>query len=1093
MQNLDGQLVLSPTDLTKHLACRHVTSLDLEAVRGNRAKPVVDDDELQLIFAKGLAHERDYLDYLKSQGQSIVEIPTKFDADSRREAERLTVDAMKSGADVVYQATFFDGMWGGQADFLLRVERPSNLGDWSYEVADTKLARRLKVPALLQMSIYADRLSLLQGVEPSRIYVVTGDKRTHDWRLVDVSSYTHRARARLRNFVDRPSGTEPVQVQHCGQCRWISVCAAQWRATDDLHLVAFMRNDHRELLRQHGIATLAQLGTSTPDSLPPQIGRASRERMVEQATEQLKERASGAPSYLLLPPEQLVGLQRLPAPDPGDLYLDFEGDPFAEDGTGREYLAGLGDRDGGFHPLWAHSLEAERQLTANLVDRLLGQWQQHPGMHVYHYAPYEVTALKRLTSRHGVRESELDQLLRGERFVDLYAVVRQGMRISKSSYSIKKMEAFYWAGERNQNEDVADALSSVIAYERWIVERDDSILRDIEDYNRDDVRSTHDLHAWLEERRDELAELHGPLTRPEDVPLPEEVISDEERRELELAANLQDAGHQLVADLVQWHRREARPSWWEFFRPSTLLEEEYEYDSSVLGPLSDPEFVDKVKRSQVWKYTFPPQETRIRAGQAVYDAKDQASGGSVVELDAAAGFVLVKKMGDPLRARGFGPQGPVRTDSLRESIAASGQSWLAGSPHPLVSSLLECHVPHGLPARADEKAQDAVVRVGRELRDSVLAVQGPPGSGKTRTGGELIRQLLDDGKRVGITAPSHAVIGNLLRAVGRSGVQKCNEDEHCGVDVIVAADSNPDVRAMLDSGAVSLAAGTAWLWAHESMHDAVDVLVVDEAGQFSLANAVAIAPSASSMVLLGDPQQLAQPSQAQHPEGAEVSALQHVLGEHDTIPPDRGIFLDLTYRMHPDITAFVSEMSYDGRLESAPERDRHEILGDGELSGSGLRFVTVAHTANAARSTEEAERVEQLWNGLVGGTFVGHDGNRTALTAADVMVVAPFNSQVGEIQRRLPADARVGTVDKFQGQQAPVVIYSMTSSSADDAPRGVEFLYDLHRFNVALSRAKALAVVVCSETLLDAPVNSPEQLRRVNALCRFAEQAEPAR
>ena len=326
--------------------------------------------------------------------------------------------------------------------------------------------------------------------------------------------------------------------------------------------------------------------------------------------------------------------------------------------------------------------------------------------------------------------------------------------------------------------------------------------------------------------------------------------------------------------------------------------------------------------------------------------------------------------------------------------------------------------------------------------------------------------------------------------MGRPGVQKCNDDEHCGVDGIVAVDKNPDVRAMLDSGEASLAAGTAWLWAHESMRDAVDVLVVDEAGQFSLANAVAIAPSASSMVLLGDPQQLAQPSQAQHPEGAGVSALEHLLEGHDTIPDDRGIFLDLTYRMHPEITAFVSEMSYDGRLVSAPDRDRHEILGDGQLSGSGLRLVTVEHTANAARSVEEAERVERLCGkGSSGKPFVDHEGNHKPLTPADVMVVAPSIAKLERSWRRLPDGARVGTVDKFQGQQAPVVIYSMTSSSADDAPRGVEFLYDLHRFNVALSRAKALAVVVCSETLLDAPVNTPEQLRRVNALCRFAESA----
>ena len=1089
MQRLGGQLALSPTDLTKHLACRHLTTLDLAVVGGTRTKPVADDDELQLIFQKGLEHERDYLEFLRSEGRSVVEIPTRFDAEGRSLAEEQTVEAMKSGVDVVYQGTFFDGMWGGQADFLLRVERPSNFGNWSYEVADTKLARRLKVAALLQMSIYADRLAQLQGIQPDRIYVVTGDNETHEWRLVDVSSYTHRARSRLRDFVENPIDTEPVRVAHCGQCRWISSCSVLWQKTDDLNLVAFMRNDHRALLRQHGISTLKELGQRSAAELPPQIGLASRERMVQQAAEQAKERATGQPSYLLLPPEERVGLQRLPAPDVGDLYLDFEGDPFAEDGRGREYLAGLGDMQGQFTPIWAHSIDEERQLTIDLVDRLLAQWHRHSGMHVYHYAPYEVTALKRLTSRHGVRESELDRLLRGERFVDLYSVVRQGMRVSKSSYSIKKMEAFYWAGERNQNEEVADALSSVIAYERWLVEPDQAILDQIEAYNRDDVRSTRDLHAWLEARRTELAVQHGPLTRPEDVPIPEEVISDLERAELALASNLQMAGYQLVADLVQWHRRENRPAWWEFFRLEELLEEEYEYDGSALGPLSAPQEVGKEKQSRLWRYEFSPQDTKVKLGKTVHDAQDHESAGTVVELEPTAGYIVVKRKDDPKRSRGFGPPGPVGTEVLSKSIATSAQALLDGHPHPLVLSMLERRVPEGLVNRGGGNAQAAVVGVGRGLNGTVLAVQGPPGSGKSRSGAELIRQLLDDGKRVGITAPSHAVIGNLLRAVGRPGVQKCGVDEHCGVDEVAVVGSNDAARGALESGETQLLAGTAWLWAHEMMRDSVDVLVVDEAGQFSLANAVAIAPAASSMVLLGDPQQLAQPSQGQHPDGSGVSALEHLLDGHDTIPDDRGIFLDLTYRMHPDITSFVSEMAYEGRLESAPERERHEILGEGELAGNGLRLVTVEHTANAARSVEEADRVEQLWRGLIGKDFVDHEGNRTPLTATDVMVVAPFNSQVGEIQRRLPDDARVGTVDKFQGQQAPVVIYSMTSSSAEDAPRGVEFLYDLHRFNVALSRAKALAVVVCSEALLDAAVNSPEQLRRVNALCRFAEIA----
>jgi uncharacterized protein len=1108
VHRVEGQLILSPTDLTKHLACAHVTTLDLAVADGALPKPATEDDALALIFELGLGHERAYLASLRAEGRSVVEIGTAFDAAGRRRAEEETLAAMRSGADVVYQGTFYDGSWGGQADFLLRVEVPSALGAWSYEVADTKLARRLKVPALLQMAVYAERLEHLQGVAPERLYVVTGDGENRPWRLVDVAAYARHVRGRLRGFVDARPSTDPVPVIHCGQCRWLDRCAAGWRAADDLSLVALMRGDHRQALHAHGIRTLAALAACDADDLPREIGRASRERLVQQAAEQLRERTTGEPSYLLLPPVPRTGLLRLPPPAAGDLYLDFEGDPYAEGGEGREYLAGIGDSGGGFEPLWAHDRAGERQLTADLVDRLLARWRAHPDMHVYHYAAYEVTALKRLTTRHGVREAELDQLLRGERFVDLYAVVRQGMRISKPSYSIKKLEDFYWKAERNSGEDVADAMSSVVAYERWTTEPDEETLRQIEAYNRDDVRSTLDLHAWLEDRRDELIERHGAQLRPhEQKPEPDRPRTDAELAELELVERLTTAGHPLLADLVQWHRREARPGWWDYYRLGDLDEDELPDDGTALGPLSAPELVGTEKRSRLWRYTFDPQDTRVRVGATVHDIDDHERAGTVVELDAVGGTVVVKRQAEPKAPRGFGPPGPIDDGVLRDAVAAAGEDVLAGRPG-LAQALLDGRVPAGTALRAGETPADAVLRVGTSLGGTVpggtvpggtvfggtvfdgtvLAVQGPPGSGKTTVGARLIRALLDAGKTVGVTATSHAVIGNLLTAVGRPALHKCDEAQHSGSPDVTRAATNPEVAAALADGTARLVGGTAWLWAREELAGAVDVLVVDEAGQFSLANAVAVARAAGSMVLLGDPQQLAQPSRAEHPGGAGLSALEHLLDGHDTVPPDRGVFLDTSWRMHPAITAFVSDLAYDGRLASAPGRERQEVRADGPVSGSGIRVVGVPHTGNAAKSAEEARAVADLWTAFQGAEYIDSDGGTRPLGPDDVLVVAPYNNQVGEIRRLLPR-ARVGTVDRFQGQEAPVVLYSMTSSSAADAPRGVEFLYDLHRLNVAISRAQALAVVVLSPALLDAAVRSPEQLRRVNALCRLVEHA----
>lgn len=1090
MQRLDGRLVLSPTDLTSHQECRHLTRLNLGVAAGEWVAPAGEaTPEAQFVFDRGLEHEEKYLASLEARGLSVTEIARGSGAEGRRRAEAETVAAMRSGADVVYQGTFFDGAWGGQADFLLKVPTPSLLGDWSYEIADTKLARKLKVAALLQMATYAERLTALQGVAPEFVHVVTGDGESRPWRLADVAAYARRARARLEAFTDAPPVTGPAPIGHCAQCRWAEQCDAELRDADDLGLVAGMRGDQRDALRAVGIPTLAALAAASPEVLAESgIGRDARARLQQQAAEQLRERQTGEPSRTLLPPATGMGLLRLPPPSPGDLYLDFEGDPWFDDGAGLEYLAGLGDRTGGFTALWAHDRPAEKAMVAELVDRLVAAAAADPGMHVYHYAPYEVTALKKLTGGFGVREAELDQLLREERFVDLYPVVRQAMRISKESYSIKKIEAFYGRAHAGA---VASALGSVLEYEAWLADGDEGRLKEIESYNKDDVDSTRELHDWLETQRAELAAVHGPLARPVvSVVAPDAKVTAAQAVEEELAGRLREAGHELLGDLVGWHRREDRPAWWEVYRLQDLDAEELERDGTALGGLTYLGYVGPEKRSHLYEYSFPAQDTKLSAGDDALDVDTAKRIGTVAELDfATCRLVLKTTAAEPPASRGLGPGGPLNTASLREAIAETGRDALAGRDC-LGRSLVERRVPAGTRLREGETTTDAIVRLGLALGGEVLAIQGPPGSGKTTAAAALIRGLLDAGKKVGVTATSHAVIGNLLKAVGRAALQKCEEHQHCGAPGVEWSADNGEVADRLLTGDARLVGGTAWFWTRPDVAGAVDVLVVDEAGQFSLANAVAVARGAKSMVLLGDPQQLAQPSQAVHPGESGASALEHLLDGHATIPPERGVFLDRSYRMHPELTAFVSELAYEGRLRSADGREGVAVLGSGRLAGSGLRVVPVEHSMTCSdRSAQEAEAVAALWRSVQGAMWRNHEGVQAPVGPDDVLVVAPYNAQVALIKAALPAGARVGTVDKFQGQEAPVVLYSMTSTSADEAPRGVSFLYDLNRLNVAVSRAQALAVVVLSPELLDAPVRTPDQLRRVNSLCRLVESA----
>jgi superfamily I DNA and/or RNA helicase len=401
----------------------------------------------------------------------------------------------------------------------------------------------------------------------------------------------------------------------------------------------------------------------------------------------------------------------------------------------------------------------------------------------------------------------------------------------------------------------------------------------------------------------------------------------------------------------------------------------------------------------------------------------------------------------------------------------------------------------------EQLTEDAKVLVESLAREaSVLPIQGPPGSGKTFTGARMIVELVKQGRRVGITAVSHKVIGNLLDEVCRTAakngiplkaVQKASEGNHCQHANVILAEDNQAVLDALTTGSAQVAAGSAWLWAREDMADSVDVLFVDEAGQMALANVLALSPAATSTVLLGDPQQLDQPQRGLHPLGAEVSALGHLLNGRATITADQGVFLTETRRLHPDVCAFTSELFYEGRLTSRLENAKQRLNACDPLGGTGLRLAPVEHSGNQNESQEEVEQVAALVDALLksGATWTNKTGETHALMVEDILIVAPYNAQVSALAERLPAGARVGTVDKFQGQEAPIVFYSMATSTPEDAPRGLEFLYSLNRLNVAVSRARCVAVIVASPALFQVQCRTPRQIELANAFCRYLEMA----
>ena len=1191
MQIIDGRPVFAATDLVGYLACEHLTGLELAALAGLVARPDRLDPEIDLIAKRGVEHERRYLAGLEAAALRVVRVEEDSTLPDRRArldaAASATAEQARAGADVIYQATFFDGRWLGLADFLVRVDRPSALGGWSYEVVDTKLARHVKASALLQMCSYVDQLSRLQGLEPELMHVALGGsaRTVESHRVADYMAYYRAALAAFEARVAAagfaadgtgrgasypPPGTYPEPVEHCEVCRWSRECQIRRRADDDLSLVANAPGRMRKALKDAGVTTrrgLAGLAIPTaPPALPVVgVGPAVLAVARDQANIQVRGQEAGHILYELLPPEHLAdgspepnrGLLILPEPRPGDLFYDIEGDPFALD-DGVEYLHGIlepgvtgPDGQPLFHAFWAVdedgqvTREAEKRAFEQTIDLMTDRLARDPTIHIYHYAPYEPSAAGRLMGRHATREAEVDRLLRGGAFVDLFRAVRQGLRASVESYSIKKLEPLY---SLKREEGLRDAGSSIVAFETWLAEGEtdgagsaisrspqtDATLSSIETYNRDDCVSNWLLRNWLEERRPEFARQFAeaePLPRPAAAATePGRELSDRLVRVAEVAERLsadvpedpQDRSAEqharwLLAQLLSWHRREAKAAWWRYYYLLNDLTDEERFDErEPIGGMRLVGLVRETARSKVYRYLFPEQEHSISVGSDVVDPATRKSPGDVIALDEAACTLDLQR--GPKRD-GSHPTSLVAKDivgaqPLEDSLLRMGE-WVASNgisgPGPFAAArqLLLRQLPRyrtggadtvwtGL-CRPDEDAFAAALRVAPQLDESYLAVQGPPGSGKTYLGALAIVELVGLGRKVGVTANSHKVVGNLLDSVAKRaeelGVsvrigQKTDASGECASDAAEAFDDYGKILASLGDGDLDVVGGTAWLWSREQFADSVDVLVIDEAGQLALANAVAVSGAARNLILLGDPQQLDQPLQGTHPPGAEASALGHVLAGKTTMPPDRGLFLERTRRLHPDVCRFTSAAFYEGRLSSEPWLAAQEVAASGAVTGTGVRYVPVSHEANRNASPQEAAVVAGLVRDLSTGTATWTDetGKTRRLTDKDIVIVAPYNAQVAEIERLLPA-ALVGTVDKFQGQEAPVAIYSMATSSPEEAPRGMEFLYSLNRLNVATSRARGLAIVVASPALVRVRARTPRQMQLANALCLFLEIA----
>lgn len=1096
MRYIDGKLIFSPSDLCVYAESEFASWMDrCHKEDPSRFTKDEADPMMQILAEQGGSHESKVYEKLKAQARSF--------ADLKGGDVEHTIRAMKEGVELIYQAGLSHGRFAGVADFLRRVPGQSVFGNYCYEVWDSKLARTAKTSALLQLCAYTEILEAIQGSRGENFGLILGRGNEERFRVCDFFYYYTMLKSRFLAFQDlfkideRP---DPADSRSFG--KWSDVATQIFEEEESLFQVARITRLQVKRFNKAGLKTLSDLAASTAGAVAG-INREVHQRLIEQAQLQLASKGKDKPEFKLLPAE-VSKLAQLPELNPGDIFFDMEGYPLDENGI--EYLWGYVHLKGGqatFDCIWAHTPDEERLAVESFIDLVHDRWLQYPGMHVYHYASYETRAVKTLAQRYGTRLDKLDDLLRNEIFVDLYDTVRGSLVLGSESYSIKKVELLY--REKRQSE-VTSAMASVVYYQSWLnlISSDQAgaakVLEDIRLYNKDDCDSTYELAVWLDAQKKRLGLGHPtPAEAKPPKPTPPEVVA--------LTQKLEKLGPvgALLGHLIGHDKREDNVSCWEHFANLKAPLETLWSDPDAIADVSyDGSAPGKVDKSLSYHFSFDPtQPLEVEEGQGfIFSFGPKPKPVTILSIDLEKGTLRAKTTEKevPPFFNLLPPRETVK--SLDEHILAEAQAYSEGRIHQALDHFLHRRAPLlkagvNLPQSEKDTTIESIVKVVSAMEGSSLVIQGPPGAGKTYVGAQAIAALCKAGKRVGITSNSHKAIDHLLVAVNQRlqgsglGVLKFNKLEYS------PAPENIDVKTEVDSVQdYSLIGGTAWAFVRDVFEGSLDYLFIDEASQVSLSKLVACAKASKNFVFLGDQMQLSQPSRASHPGESRQSCLEYFLQEHATIPSDKGIFLPVTRRMHPTLCALVSDAVYEGRLHSHPTTEERLLIGGPSALISkteGVLYVPVEHRANRQSSEEEAACIKDLLDEIWQMKFQEAPGKVRNLSSRDILIVAPYNQHVRLLKRTLGEDYLIGSVDKFQGQEAPIVILSLGTSSAHDAPRGLDFVFNRNRLNVALSRAQSLAIVVGSPELSLSFAGSPWQMSLVNFFCRIVHDgSQPA-
>lgn len=1050
-----------------------------------------EDPFLKIIASKGEDHEKEILKDLQNQDLSIVII----EKSDRSTMVNDTLEAMKKGFDIIYQGSVSNDHFYGRADFLVKVLTPSNLGDFSYQVWDAKLSKSIKSEHILQLCCYAEMISDITGNRPEKGYVVTGNKLKEEILFDHYFSFYDAVKNEFLKIKKNKTSQTPNPGEYTNWGVYTEHAQSVLREIDHLYQIADIRFSQIQKFHDVGINTVSDL-LQKDAKKPNKMEQQTFDRVKKQAKLQKTSLESGKIHYEVLENEDYgTGLFTLPEKSKNDIYFDLESNPLNQEFV-LHYLWGFAheDREGGFDCWWAHDEEEMKKAFSSFIDWVYDRWLKDKTMHIYHYGPFETSTIKSLMGEFGIKETKVDNLLRNGVFVDLYRVIKQSLCIGAEGYGLKKLEPLF---RNTRINEVQSGQDSTVQYEAWTVKQDGKdhesspILKEIWDYNKEDCESLIILATWLRNIQHEnnispISKINEDRTQePEDI----EKLMDE------LLSNITDSKNKpharLLANLCLYHKRENKPVFWRMFDRLDSTDEDLIDDLDSLGSLeSTGKVIEITSRSNGYEYKYDfNQDTKIKIGDQVIVKQDPSLRVTVHEIDVDTGTCLLKSTAKELPSfLSLVPFKVVQPGVIEDSIRSIATSYLqSGEIKPCLENYLNKERPNLKNQGTNDLSNwgkdplESTINITDNLEDGYLCIQGPPGTGKTYVGSKLIANLVSQGHRVGVASNSHKAIDNLLQAVDADLNDQSIEGRICRINRghddfyeksnrVEVVNSTTNVVFTKD---LKIFGGTAWAFAHPMFRDQLDYLFIDEAGQVSLANLVAMSMSTNNLILMGDQMQLSQPTIGTHPEGTGLSSLDYLLGERPTIPEDIGVLLPKTYRLHPDICDFVSKKVYEGRITSINENKNRVIKpckGSEYLIPSGIQYIELDHFGNEQASYEEIETIKHITQELLRSQKLGYEEKN--ITEKDILIISPYNHQTRLLQDSLGNKYQIGTVDKFQGREAAVVIISMASSDVESSPRGIEFLFEKNRLNVAITRAKSLAIVVGSKNLINVkPMN----------------------